>query len=159
MKQAIDAKVRNLAAFNANGRKALRTFGQKKGKRGPKGPSKPVTLTESVCELALKLDSSAADFIVERVDHFWRASATLRLPSIIYHGGYQEMSESFCQALENRFKLPTKLPEFLQDLFSMLLDSASKVARKRIRDQAGRALSRLLASQLSRAYPDFYESF
>jgi len=83
---------------------------------------------------------------------------TLRLPAVVNQGGYLELSEIVRQALESRHELPTKMHASTKAVFSTLLDSVSRVARQRIRDQACRALSRLLALQLPRAYPEFYES-
>jgi len=83
---------------------------------------------------------------------------TLRVPAVVYQDGYQELSEVFNQALESRHELPAQMHESAEAVFSTLLSSVSRVARQRIRDQASRALSRLLALQLPRAYPAFYES-
>ena len=83
---------------------------------------------------------------------------TLRLPAVVYQDGYLELSKIVGQALDSRRKLPAQMPASLKGVFQTLLDSVSRVARQRIRDQASRALSRLLALQLPRAYPAFYES-
>ena len=83
---------------------------------------------------------------------------TLRLPAVVYQDGYLELSKIVGQALDSCRKLPAQMPASLKGVFQTLLDSVSRVARQRIRDQASRALSRLLALQLPRAYPAFYES-
>ena len=83
---------------------------------------------------------------------------TLRLPAVVYQDGYLELSKIVGQALDSRHELPAQMPASLKGVFQTLLDSVSRVARQRIRDQASRALSRLLALQLPSAYPAFYES-
>ena len=83
---------------------------------------------------------------------------TLRLPAVVYQDGYLELSKIVGQALDSRRKLPAQMPASSKGVFQTLLDSVSRVARQRIRDQASRALSRLLALQLPSAYPAFYES-
>ena len=92
------------------------------------------------------------------VDYLWRMPVTLRLPAVVYQDGYLELSKIVGQALDSRRKLPVQMPASSKGVFQTLLDSVSRVARQRIRDQASRALSRLLALQLPRAYPAFYES-
>ena len=104
------------------------------------------------------MKSSQKDFFVKCAKLIAKHRVTLRVPQVIKADYYVEFTQRLRDALQKKVRLQTNSHMNLKEILRKHAENAKEIARICIKNQACRALRRVVAAHISAMYPSCFHA-